>query len=205
MLLNLLYLIACSMNNRLAGMDYTNVPYNPADPGYYVAPQKARRWFKLGFPAVLMVIATWARFDDWILGLIVGVGFVVWRMPGWGDYFAAFHGRAPLPGSVEVKFIDDLAYAIVRNPKSASDYRLWGMVAMALRGLIFSLPLFMVLAFYLGKIEPMIIWPNMLAQGVIYWLGRFVPADRPPFQIPVIEKVMGLYLGSLIILSMGAL
>lgn len=41
----------------------------------------------LYYIAVIFGVQTWAILQDWKLGLIVGLGFLIWAAPGWGLWF----------------------------------------------------------------------------------------------------------------------
>ena len=101
-------------------------------------------------------------------------GVALWKMRGWGLYFAAFNGGWNRNQS-EVKWIDWIGYKVV--PFEAFDHtksnRKRGLICMAIRGSTGALPLFLYLGF---AVHPLgyLLWILMAMQGVFYWLMYWV-------------------------------
>lgn len=106
-------------------------------------------------------------------------GIAIWKAAGWGLYFSAFNGYWDVADK-EIKWIDDLGYSIY--PFTSKDdletNRKRGRLCMAIRGAVYSIPLFLYLSLVL-QWYACLLWPAMLMQGVFYWLAYWVRSEAP--------------------------
>lgn len=102
----------------------------------------------------LLAGASCALADLWVRGdlshagavfLIVALGFAFWTIFGWGNYFAAFHGRYSQIES-EIPWIDRLGEKVFPFDGNRDTNLNRGAFCMALRGLYFY-PTFIALSF----------------------------------------------------------
>jgi hypothetical protein len=132
--------------------------------------------------------------------LITFLGTLCWIVPGWGLYFSSFTGVWK-EGEAEIRFIDHIGLRMVpyHGALDESGNRKRGTICMALRGFIFSAPLFIGLAGWFSAWIIVLFWPLMLWQGPIYYANK-------PFHgkygniMP--EVVTGWLLGFLVIISL---
>jgi hypothetical protein len=104
------------------------------------------------------------------------LGVLIWKAGAWGNYFASFNSYWNRLRS-DVKWIDWIGYKLVPYvDKVHPTNRKRGLICMAIRGAIYSAPLF----FYLGyAVHPLgyLLWPLMAMQGVFYWVAYWVKDD----------------------------
>lgn len=100
------------------------------------------------------------------VALIVALGWYVWALRGWGDYWDFLELK-----NKEIGFIDSFVGRIFK-PGEKND-----LLSMALRGMFFY-PAFVALAWYLSSWWPLLIGLGTLMQGPIYWLQNHYLAGR---------------------------
>lgn len=100
------------------------------------------------------------------------LGFYLWAVLGWGLYFACATGLWTR-GETEIGFIDRLGlklFPFITATRHYSNFRR-GIFCMGLRGLIFSLPMFIGFAYLLSP-WALVGWPVMGLQGAVYYFYR---------------------------------
>lgn len=104
--------------------------------------------------------------------IVAFLGTFAWIAPGLGLYFSSYTGVWKEHES-EIKFIDKVGLALVPfiSPIDIESNRERGLICMALRGGIFSIPLFLGLAVFVSA-WALALWPFTLLQGFIYYLNR---------------------------------
>lgn len=180
----ILYLLAGAGLNRLRG-------WGPYPEGLVLSFRQ--RLFKRLVDKVVAVpfyfgIITFLYTGNWYAGVIAAIGYQIWAIPGWGDYWDA----SDKPNH-EVGFIDDLFEDEPEGWKR-------DLFSMCARGLI-GWPTFVGLAF----MQPGVTWPalfwglGLALQGVIYHGFRiFYPTAA---WVRKSEYAMGLLWTGLIALS----
>jgi len=118
---------------------------------------------------------------DWLAAAIAGAGTIFWAVFAWGKYFMAVHGRPNEGGSV--KFIDAITdFVIGKNPSFGYEARLWGTFAMALRGGLFDLPMWLLLFAFVSPYCLLGI-PFSFLQGNVYNVaGILVDEEDEPIE-----------------------
>jgi 4-hydroxybenzoate polyprenyltransferase len=117
-------------------------------------------------------------------------------MKAWGKYFIAFNPIMDVYKSKKkgVRFIDKIVDKVYKVPTNDKELMNWGTIAMALRGSIFSIPLFTALAIYYNTWWIGLFFLPMLLQG-LYYRG----VTRYNFKYA--EMLTGYTYGSLILIS----
>lgn len=125
-----------------------------------------------------------------IASVITFVGILLWVGPGWGKYFAAFHGRYSLREKefFPADLIADTVYGKTNDPY------LSGAIGMTIRA-ITGYPLFVALAAWLFDPLNILIGIGVLMQGPIYAVMRYIP-ER--FALYAAEAITGLLMGTLL-------
>lgn len=124
----------------------------------------ARWWAATGIGVGFCVLS-----GNWLAGLAVAIGFLLWAIKGWGLYFAAATGRWDFTDT-EIEWIDRIGirlFPAVTGRRHASNFKR-GILCMGLRGGVFSLPLFTGLALTLNS-AALAVWPLMFLQGFAYF------------------------------------
>jgi hypothetical protein len=143
-----LYITAVALATRLAGWG--------VEAGASELSQKLTEFFSKANCTLMVAFASLAYTGDLFLALIIGAGWLVWRSPGWGDYW-----NEELPNR-EQKIIDVPVSWLKLSP-------LWAdATSMALRGSLFSLPLFILMAFYQANPWLILLAVPMALQAVFY-------------------------------------
>lgn len=120
---------------------------------------------------LLYGLLTW----DWVIGLITGVGYQVYVISGWGDYWDFSEKR-----NDEVAMIDWL----FRDTEPG----VWvDLASMSLRGM-FAIFLFIGLAVYYSNPWPVAFGLLMLLQGPIYFLASLFGDD---VKVEIAEPLVG--------------
>jgi|GEM_PF-4756226 len=120
---------------------------------------------------------SFVMFNDIYLSLIIMAGVWGWLSKGWGVYFNSFDPQPRLfkdRYDRSVKFIHKICDHFIVVNLEPFDYkacRNWATLGMALRGFIFSIPLFIMLALYLHNPWIVLLSIPMLLQGLFY---RFI-------------------------------
>lgn len=161
---------------------------------------------------VLHFSTSFLIFNDWILSSIITVGIYSWLSKGWGVYFTSFDPDPELfrdRYNRSVKFIHKICDKVFSIDKdfipSNNVIRNWGTLGMALRGFIFSIPLFIGLAIYLNNPFIGLLSMPMLLQGYIY---RYIGNKKRIFGLKLgygfrtAEKLTASLLSILIIISL---
>jgi hypothetical protein len=130
-----------------------------------------------------------------LLTLLIFIGTLAWVVPGWGLFFSSFTGLWK-KNEKEAWPCDVMSLALV---PFVSEYdmktnRLRGLIAMALRGFLYSFPLFSLLAWYITA-WAIALWPLMLLQGPIYYANRSY-SIRYGTAVP--EVITGALMGTLV-------
>lgn len=125
-------------------------------------------------------LLSYVIFNDIYLSMIIVAGVWGWLSKGWGVYFGAFDPtyevfRDRYDRSVEfIHKICDKFIVVNLEPFDKKACRDWSTLGMALRGFIFSMPLFGMLAFYLHNPYISLLSIPMLLQGVFYrYINKF--------------------------------
>lgn len=110
--------------------------------------------------AVYLGIITGFYSGDYIIGLIVTLGWILWAIWGWGDYF----DFSPKKNN-ENKFIDDFVGAHIESG--------WlnDLASMSLRGM-FIFPMFIALSVYILSPYPFLLGLGACLQGLFYFIGH---------------------------------
>lgn len=186
MLAILLVIICSALINRLRGWSLKkNVSY----PAWQVL---LSRFSGKAICTVYLGMLFWLFTFDPIIGGIVTLGYMVWAVFGWGDYWD--YSDDP---NDEVWLIDVIVARYFKSGAMAD------FVSMSLRGVL-GYPLFVMLAVYLGSLWPLLFGLGMAAQGAIYHvffklLGRIIHWEKA---FITAELVMGGWIGALIIASL---
>lgn len=115
--------------------------------------------------AVYLGVITGVYAWDWVIGVIVAMGWALWAARGWGDYFDFSSNK-----NDEIAQIDALLAPHV--PSGALNDAL----SMSIRGL-FILPLFIALSVYLLSPSPLLLGLGACLQGSFYYIGHRLWSD----------------------------
>ena len=146
--------------------------------------KKLTEFFGKASCTLLVAFASLAYTGDLFLAVIIGAGWLAWRSPAYGDYW-----NETLPNR-ENKIIDLPVSWLKLSP-------LWAdAVSMALRGSLFALPLFGLLAFYQGNA-----WLTLLAVPMVLQAAFYLGSKRilPQWFTVAGEVLSGALLGLLIV------
>lgn len=136
------------------------------------------------------------------VGITVWLGFWLWSLQGWGEYFRAFHGNTA-PPEKEVKWIDKIASKVFPHKETKKWAHRYGTLGMSLRGL-HILPMFAGLAYL--QASPAILAVGAvcgLMQGAVYGspIARWLYNNKPgKWAVKSSEAIYGAVIG----LSLGA-
>lgn len=124
---------------------------------------------------VLLGVAVAVITGDYLMGLTTLLGTWLWAAPGWGRYFTAQTGWVTPLKEREIWGIDELADSgarlLVGNTYIDEKFaRASGVIGMSLRGLIFSLPMFIGLTYLSGTGY----YIYMILQGPAYYLTKTI-------------------------------
>jgi len=183
----LLVIIASALLNRLRGWGVKKDMVYPAWQAWL------DRFGSKGYVAAYMGLLFGLYALDPIVGGVVALGYAIWAIFGWGDYW----DYTDQPND-EVWIIDTIV-ARYFKPGAMADF-----ASMSLRGLL-GYPLFVLLAVYLGSMWPLLIGLGMAAQGAIYHvffkqLGRVIDWEKA---FITAELVTGAWIGALIVVSLA--
>lgn len=135
--------------------------------------------------------AVFPRYGFWwdCLALLAGfaAGAAIWKAPGWGLFFSAFHGRWPL-SERECWPVDKIGLWVIPwiGEHDAESNMRRGVFCFCLRALIYTLPLFGFLAWWINSPYPLLLWPATIGQGFIYGFMRNLPESEGK-QVPTAE------------------
>lgn len=146
-------------------------------------------------------VATGLIAWDWIIGVIVFAGYWLWAVLGWGKYFIIWHGKESVyEQESEVALIDWIADCIIL-PVKTSEYKLWGLIAMSLRGLLIA-PLFIGLGIYLQSYFPALVGLGVgLSMGITYKAAELFGGYHK-YTVGIAEFLYGLIIGGGLWLSL---
>jgi hypothetical protein len=161
MLETIIFIISIAIIHRLRG-------WSPSEEKELTLQQKFLSAItgKVFFCPSYLGLSAYLYTGDWIFALIAALGYQLYVVLGWGDYW---DGSDRV--NKEVGLIDDLVGKYL-EPGFWNDF-----VSMSLRGLI-CLPLFIGLAFYQGELLTALSGILMSLQGGIYHGLRILTNDN---------------------------
>lgn len=127
---------------------------------------------------------------DPYIGLIVAIGWALWAVKGWGDYFDFSDRR-----NDEVSWIDTIV--LKRAPSGPIN----DLISMSLRGL-FILPLFIALSVYFTSPFPSLLGLVACLQGPFYYIGHLLWPDMSGRKTVFAELATGALHGMLLCISL---
>lgn len=149
---------------------------------------------RIVFRAVLMpLVVAWHFSFELDVLFSAFVGFLIWTVPGWGKYFAAWHGRYN-PMEREQRWIDWVGEAVYPYNGDKERNHIRGALCMGLRGL-YLMPFFVMMTPY--SLYAPIIGMGMFLQGLAYYVCRYVPERHAA---SVAEVLTGLLIAVLILM-----
>jgi len=173
--MSILFLILSSIANAIRGGNIINI----------------KAWLKshgISIPVIthgrlvatyIMGIISGVLFNDYKVGLITAIGYLIWAAPGWGKYFGFHFGSAESINSKEIGWVDTIinfAYTTSQDngivtPSNMTDPDKDGycLLGMTLRGL-YLLPMTAGLAWYFSNPWIFCIGYGMMLFGYIYWI-----------------------------------
>jgi hypothetical protein len=161
------------------------------------------------------------------IGMLVGLGVLLWSVFGWGRYFVSFSGYVRIYlNETEVPIIDRMtdwlfrrlygydlrAYLEEKYIQHGNAYIgwsqeagvcQWGVIAMGLRGLMLY-PAFIILAVF--NPWSLLIGLGSGLQGVVYGGMRYLPDQyRDQWAVSIAEWLWGAVMGVMFILVLGGM
>ena len=174
----LLYAVCIGFLNTAAGRDFFGLTNSTTI---------NRTLFATGSAGLTTLIAA----SD--IGLFIGlfIGLYAWRTPGWGDFFAAIHGRRPhwrATGDAQwAVWLSDRIWPI--EPKDGMETRLKATLDMSIR-MSLIVPAVTFVAIYTGNYWGIVTALAFPLMGIAYFIGG-IPKEHK-YSIAVAEFITGL-------------
>jgi hypothetical protein len=147
-----------------------------------------------------MAIATALLADNPIIIPILWTGLFLWTLPAWDKYWSAAIGNPTDMAATSFAPVDWIMAKLWPSPKPGIQLRLWGTIAMGLRGALLF-PLFAILGF-MRYPAAFLIGLATLLQGVPYLISG-IPSDKS-YSIPFAETLWGACLGLMFMMALHA-
>lgn len=123
--------------------------------------------YKRGIVPALIFVDT--LLFGWATALILTLGFILWRYPGWGEIFIAMHGDELHYKNRDTDKLDIIIADFLYTPKDTEGRKRWGVVYGAVRGL-YDLPTFAALAVLYASPAALLLGFGMALLGLVYYL-----------------------------------
>lgn len=163
------------------------------------------RWIASGAAGVASGLYQFLQHGyDWKVygvGTIVGVGFYLGSVFGWGKYFSSFSGSGN-KDETELAWAEWIAGKLQPRLQTEANWRRYGVICFTLRALLY-LPCFIGLALVTHNWWTLLTSLSVLSMGLIYGSMRYLYKKYEVDVVAIAEVLFGLLLGLNIVIAIG--